>query len=385
MKICLVNLDFIPYRSSGLAIYGETLALGLDKAGHEVTVIASQRKNMSVYDQIEGIRVYRVPIGRLDWISYAWRAGSVVARLHQSQHFDAVHFLDVHFAYHYRGVYIASLFQSFRQRATSDGGLPYHSNWYSLMVRLIYYNTARWLAEKPALNRAEYLLAASQATAKEFIVHYGLLAERVRVVPLGIDFSRLRPIDAKGLRLSLGLGNVPILLYVGFCTPRKGLEYLAQAMQLLSDDVRLVLVGRWEKDYRAKFYRALGAARDHIIEAGYVPDEELPAYYTMADIFVFPTLLEGFGLPLAEALACGTPAITTNAGSSPEIIGPGGRIVPPRDPVALATAINELLADFRLRRNLGQAGREWVLSHFDQNRMIQESLAAYDRFFADSR
>jgi glycosyltransferase involved in cell wall biosynthesis len=79
-------------------------------------------------------------------------------------------------------------------------------------------------------------------------------------------------------------------------------------------------------------------------------------------------------------LACGTPAVTTNAGSSSEVVGPGGRIVPPRDPFALADAINDLLVDAELRRRLGQAGREWVLSRFDQSRMIQDNLAVYDRF-----
>ena len=381
MKICLVNLDFIPYRSSGLAVYGETLALGLAKAGHEVTVVAAQRPGLVAHERIDDVEVCRVPIGRSDWIGYAWRAGPLVTRLQQDRHFDVVHFLDVHFAYRYRrGPFIASLFQSFRQRATSDGGLPYHSNWRSLVVRLIYYNAARWLAEGPAVNRAGHLLAASQAAANEFIAHYGVRSELVTVVPLGIDLRRFHPRDTGDLRARLGLEGHPVLLYVGFCTPRKGLDYLAQAMLLLPANVRLLLIGRWEKSYRIKFYRALGSASDRVIEVGYVPDEDLLDYYALADLFVFPTLLEGFGLPLAEALACGTPTVTTNVSSSPEIVGPGGRIVPPRDPAALAGAVNELLANADLRRRLGQAGREWVLSHFGQNQMIEGNLAAYVRF-----
>lgn len=380
MKICLVNLDFIPHRSSGLAVYGETLSLGLASAGYEITVIAARRRGLPAHERIGDIDVYRAPIGRGDWIGYAWHAGPLVAQLQQAHRFDVIHFLDVHLAYRYRGPFVASLFQSFRQRATSDGGLPYHSNWRSLIIRLIYYHAARWLAERSAVNRANHLLAASQATADEFITHYGLQADRVTVVPLGIDLSRFRPTGARDLRLSLGLEDVPILLYVGFCTPRKGLDYLAQAMQLISDDVRLLMIGRWEKAYRTKFYRNLGSAHDRVIELGYVPDDDLPGYYAMADLFVLPTLLEGFGLPLVEALACGTPVVTTNAGSSSEVVGPGGRIVPPRDPVALADAINDLLVDAELRRGLGQAGREWVLSRFDQSRMIQGNLAVYARF-----
>jgi len=123
----------------------------------------------------------------------------------------------------------------------------------------------------------------------------------------------------------------------------------------------------------------LGPASERVIEVGYVPDEELPRYYALADLFVFPTLLEGFGLPLAEALACGTPVVTTGAGSGPEVVGPGGRIVPARDPAALAKAINALLADPDLRLRLGRAGREWVLSRFGQQRMIEGNLSVYER------
>jgi len=363
-----------------LAVYGETLALGLAKAGHEVTVVAARRPGLASHEQIAEIEVHRVPIGRVDWMGYAWRAGPLVARLQRSHHFDVVHFLDAHFAYHYRGPFVASLFQSFRQRATSDGGLPYHSDWRSLVVRLIYYHSARLLVERPTVRRARHLLAASQAAADEFILHYGIGATGVTVVPLGIDLNRFYLRQASDLRRRLGLEGAPVLLYVGFCTPRKGLDYLARAMSLLSDDVRLLLIGRWDKRYRDKFYRFLGTAAERVMEIGYVPDDELPCYYALADLFVFPTLLEGFGLPLAEALACGTPAVTTDAGSSPEVVGPGGRIVPSRDPVALAGAINALLADADLRLQLGRAGREWVLSRFDQQRMIEGNLRVYERY-----
>ena len=248
------------------------------------------------------------------------------------------------------------------------------------MLRLVYYHAARWLIERPTVARARHLLAASQAAADEFATYYSVKAKDVTVVPLGIDLSRFYPRDVTDLRRRLGLEGVPVLLYVGFCTPRKGLDYLAKAMPMLPADVRLLLIGRWETSYRNKFYRALESAQDRVIEVGYVPDKELPRYYALADLFVFPTLLEGFGLPLAEALACGTPIVTTGAGSSPEVVGPGGHIVPPRDPVALAEAINRLLADANLRQRLGESGREWVLSRFDRGRMIQNNLGVYARF-----
>jgi glycosyltransferase involved in cell wall biosynthesis len=114
-----------------------------------------------------------------------------------------------------------------------------------------------------------------------------------------------------------------------------------------------------------------------VVNAGYVEDGELPRYYAMADLFVFPSLLEGFGLPIAEALACGTPVVTTEAGSSPEVAGPGGLVVPPRASLELAAAITTLRDDAGLRRTLALQGERWVRERFDRGRMVRETLAAY--------
>jgi len=383
LRICIVSLDLLPSRSSGLAVYGETLVRGLVALGHDVTVVTSRRGGQLPYEIVEGVPVHRVPTWRADWIGFAHHAGRAVAGLGRAQPFDVVHFLDVHFAYGYRGRFVAGIFQSFRQRATSDGGLPYHANLRGLAGRMAYYNAARWLAEVPALQRADRLVASSQATADEFIAHYHADPARISVVPLGIDLGRFQRVDATDLRARLDLAGNPLLLYVGFCTPRKGLDVLARALPMLPPEARLVVVGRWEADYRQKFYRAAGCAAHKVVEVGQVPDADLALYYSMADLFVFPTLLEGFGLPLVEAMACETPVVATRTSSVPEVLGPGGRVVPPKDPQALAAAITELLADSESRRILGQSGRAWVLARYDRARMVAGTLAVYDRFVCD--
>src|SRR5206468_3134089 len=107
---------------------------------------------------------------------------------------------------------------------------------------------------------------------------------------------------------------------------------LARALPLIRPKPRLLLAGRWAEDYRAHFLNLLGWAADQVVEAGYVPDEQLPAYYSLADVYVSPSLMEGFGLTLAEALACETPVVAADAGSVAEVVGPGGILVPPHDP-----------------------------------------------------
>jgi glycosyltransferase involved in cell wall biosynthesis len=106
----------------------------------------------------------------------------------------------------------------------------------------------------------------------------------------------------------------------------------------------------------------------------------MPFYFKMADLYVTPSLLEGFGLPLAEALACGTPVVAAYGGATSEVIGPGGLLVPPRDSPALADAISELLQDRARRKSLGWQGREHILNQFSLKQMLDSTLDAYAKF-----
>ncbi len=120
---------------------------------------------------------------------------------------------------------------------------------------------------------------------------------------------------------------------------------------------------------------------DRVIETGSVADELIPAYLSLADIFVLPSLLEGFGIPLLEAMACGTPVVATSAGSISEIVDGGGLLVPPGDTGALVAAIARLLQDEALRRQLSVAARERAVSVFDAGKVVDE----FERFYEAHR
>ena len=381
MNICLVNLDFKPHRTSGLAVYGELLADGLRAAGHQVTVVASRRGEAPAQQTIDGIRVFRVPIGMTDWVGFAYRAARQVEKLQRVQGFDIVHFLDLHFAYAYHGDYIASLFQSFQQRLHVKGNVPYYHSLRNLAFRYTYYTLASLTLERWAAARVKAILAASHAARDAYIRYYSADEERIFVVPLGIDISQYYPRDSSELRIALGLEGKQVLLYVGFSTPRKGLEYLGQALESLGTNCRLLIVGKWEPGYREKFRRSLSAhSQARLLETGYVPDEALPAYYSLADVFVLPSLLEGFGLPLVEAMACETPVVASNAGSIPEIVGDAGILVPAMDSDALAKALQRLLTDERLRHALGARGRSRVQRLYTKEKMVAHTLEVYQMY-----
>jgi glycosyltransferase involved in cell wall biosynthesis len=171
-----------------------------------------------------------------------------------------------------------------------------------------------------------------------------------------------------------------VLLFAGFATPRKGLVYLARALRLLPDDVRLLIVGCWAPGCRSRFIKAAGPAADRVHEIGFIADEERPAYYSLADVYVSPSVLEGLGITPIEAMACGTPAVVTSASSGPEEVGNAGLVVPPRDPEALALGLRRLLDDDTLRKEMGRRGRNYVLQHFTYQRMAELTVRCYLRY-----
>jgi glycosyltransferase involved in cell wall biosynthesis len=343
-------------------------------------VIASSRPESERAEQralSPGISVVRVPVGRTNWIGLGWQAARYLGA-HRAE-FDLVHFVDVHFAYAYREPFVASAFQSFRQRLTSHHGRPYHTSSRNLVFRTIYYQAARFLMEKPAVRRARHIIMPSVATQHEFVEHYGISRERTTLVYPGIDLDRFRTLpEQAAARQALGFPiHDRIILYVGFSTPRKGVEYLAQAMQHMKMPARLVMVGKWEAGYRARFLDALGSARPRVHIVGYIGDEDLLHYYAAADLFVLPTLLEGFGLPLVEAMAAGIPIVTTTGGSAAEVAGDASLVVRPGDSQALANAVDRALNEHQLAQRLSQAGKSRAHALFDQHRMAAELEEVY--------
>lgn len=380
MRVCLLTLDFPPFRSSGLTIYAEKVAHGLAARGHAVTVVASSRPERDRVDTVrplDNVAVVRVSTCCLDWIGFGWQAARYLRSC--GANFDVVHFADVHFSYAYHGPFVASAFQSFRQRLTSHQGRPYHTNRRNYLFRLIYYNGVRWTIERSSVQRACHIIMPSIATQREFVERYGVDRARTTLVYPGIDTRRFNALPAQGeARQWLGLPiDMPLLLYVGFSTPRKGVEYLAQALTRMKTRAYLVMVGKWEAHYQERFSDALGGARSRVRIAGYVPDVDLPAYFAAADVFVLPTLLEGFGIPLVEAMAAGLPVVTTTGGSAGEIVGDAGLVVPPGDSAALASALDRVLTEPDLAHRLHQAGQIRARTLFDERRFAAETETVY--------
>ncbi len=229
------------------------------------------------------------------------------------------------------------------------------------------------------LRRSQAIIAVSERTKQDLVDTYRIGADRIRVVPNGVDKSRYRTgIDPAWGKRKYGLGAY--LLYVGNLLPHKNLPRLLEAFALVAKRFphRLVIAGKKDPRYYPALetgVKALGL-EGRVSFLDYVPQEELPALYAGADLFILPSLYEGFGLPVLEAMASGVPVIASRAGSLPEVAGEAAVLVDPSDVQGMADAVEAVLGDRGMREAMKQRGLEQVkrFSWGKTARMILEVL-----------
>jgi glycosyltransferase involved in cell wall biosynthesis len=221
-----------------------------------------------------------------------------------------------------------------------------------------------WQAIVPRVaRRADRVIAISTASAQDIERHLRVPRDRIDVVPLGYGTPvGAKPTPESELRARLGLADGPIILNVAMKKVHKNQLRLVQALAAVREAVpgaQLVLPGAatsYEDTLRAEA-GALGLA-DAIAFPGYVDDADLEGLYRAAAVFAFPSLNEGFGLPVLEAMARGLPVVAADAASLPEVAGEAALLVPPTDARAIANALVRVLTDEELRRRLVAAGLE---------------------------
>lgn len=235
------------------------------------------------------------------------------------------------------------------------------------------------------LNRASHYITISDTVKQEMVKYLSLSPENITVTPLGVDdtFRPIPPPLLKGALSKYALKSGSYILYIGTLEPRKNITNLLRAYALLSrwsrEQYPLVLAGGmgWLMEGLDTEIAKLGI-QSTTIKTGYVPREDLPSLYSGATVFVYPSLYEGFGLPPLEAMACGTPVITSNVSSLPEVVGEAGIQVPPEDVERLSEEIESLLGDDQRRTFLIQKGLERA-KQFTWEKCAGMTLEVYDR------
>ena len=224
----------------------------------------------------------------------------------------------------------------------------------------------RFLLDRGFRYGARYavrVLALSEYTKREIIDYYGVAPEKIEVVYPGVDeqFRLLDKAGSKALVREKYSVDKPFVITVGVVPARKNIPRLlrafAQSRKALASEHKLVIVGKpgAEEKSLSDLAETLGLSED-VIFAGYVPQEDLPSLYSAADLCVYPSLYEGFGLPALEAMACGVPVITGNRSSLPEAVGDAGITVDPVDCGALADAISSVLSSVSRQAEMSAKG-----------------------------
>jgi len=240
-----------------------------------------------------------------------------------------------------------------------------------------------------SLTPADWVVCISEATRGD------LLAFRPDLDPAHVSVTHLaaaehfrpdfREDDWPALKRKYNLPDQPYALTLSTLEPRKNIAQVVRCYARLVaagqvGDMRLVLVGTrgWKMESIFEELDRLGALRERVVVTGFVPDEDLAPIYSHASMFVYPSLLEGFGLPPLEAMQCGVPVITSNTSSLPEVVGDAGLMVSPTDADALCQAMATLFQDTELRRDLARRARERAAT-FSWGRCASETLQAYRR------
>jgi glycosyltransferase involved in cell wall biosynthesis len=368
MRVCSPHCGVSPETTSGGETYERELLTRLAGGGVRVELILARGKPHPV--NVPNLTVHRFAIGRgLRWWVVPFVVPPAIARVHHAAGFDL---LRVH-SLRYIGP--AALVARRRYRLDVPVVAHHHHLDPSLLNALV---------DKRVIAAVDRVVVGSEFARRQLARELGARTDHVEVVPYGVD-ARFAPRPARPeLRARYDLGPGPTVLYFGGLKPRKNLPLLLEvwaAAARAHRDARLVIAGGGAllPSLRARA-AALGAA-DSVRFTGYVPEAEKPDHFNLADVFLFPSAMEGFGLSVVEAMASGVPVIGSDRGSIPEILidGEGGFVCDPADPTRFVERLQHLLAEGHLRQKLGAAARERTERLYRWDVCVDRTRQVYER------
>ena len=239
-----------------------------------------------------------------------------------------------------------------------------------------------------ATHRANRVLTVSEASKRDILRYFKVPPAKIDVIYNAIDerYGRMPEADEIARVRERYQLNDPFVLYAGNIKPHKNLERLIEAFHMLRrggmEQVKLLIIGDEISKY-ATLRRAVHKYKlhKHVRFFGFVPDATLAILYRLARVFVFPSLYEGFGLPPLEAMASGTPVITSNVSSLPEVVGDAAMLIDPYQPDAIAGAMRRVMLDDRLRDDMRERGLMRA-REFSWGRSVTRIKEIYDEVMA---
>jgi glycosyltransferase involved in cell wall biosynthesis len=241
---------------------------------------------------------------------------------------------------------------------------------------------------KQCLQWTDLIITISESSKGDIVNYLGVNPEKIRVTYLASRYAQtdFPDDDLEQLKGETNYDfSIPYLLFVSTIEPRKNVTNLIAAFNLLKEkyklEHRLVLIGQKGWKYRPIFAAIDNSPwRGDIYHLDYLSDAQVALFYRQAALFVYPSIYEGFGLPVLEAMTLGTPVVTSETSSLPEVVGDAALMIDPFDTEAIAGAIWKVIADSQLRQDLIEQGREQA-RRFSWQKTAQDTLNAYRSFF----
>lgn len=373
MKITFVSYIY-PYPNRGFnpgieRVIGE-ISHSLADKGHEVNVITTYRNGGVESKEIDhGVTIYRVN----DLRNIFGKMGSIFSLDLLSINFFVRKYKDL--------LQSSDVIHIFTPFLVSIPDVPlishfHHEEVIRQKLEYLYLPFSKYLWNI-SYQKSDAIISVSEYSANSLIKN-NIQKNKIHVIPNGVDISKFHPgLDAK--ELTTKFNGMNILLYVGPITPRKGLSYLIEALPKVltkHENTLLVIVGSGDIDGLRKLAEEYNVL-DHVIFEGFVPEEKLPIYYNACDIFVFPSLQEGFGMVLIEAMACGKTVVASNTTAIPEVVGDSGLLVEAKNPEIFASSIINLLDDIIKRKQLEEKAFNRVQKNFTWDAVVDKLLGIY--------
>ncbi len=368
-----IDASAVPQQSAGAGVYTCQLVRALAALGapHQLVVFARP----GLFDDLSGQHLELVSVnmptrsGRLIWEQ------TQLPRLLHRLHIDVLH------SPHHHTPVAGRLLYGARTRLV----VTLHDLIFMLLPER--YSLARWLymqtVTRVSARAADAFITPSKTVRDDVIRKLGIRADRVVAIPEAAspDYVPASPARVEQLRAHYGLPH-RYMLSVGTLEPGKNRTQLLRAMALLRDsgvDCHLVIAGQPAWNHRSDYdLTDQLQLRNRVKFLGYVPALDMPTLYSGALLLVFPSLHEGFGLPILEAMACGVPVVTSNRSATAETAGDAALLVDPGDAAALAEAMELLLGDAALRADLRARGHAQA-AKFSWQRTARETLQQYER------
>lgn len=242
----------------------------------------------------------------------------------------------------------------------------------------------KFLQEMPKImNLSDGIITVSEHSKRDILKFFPIDENKVFVTPLAAD-DKYKPLDKEDCKSILNKNyniNKPFVLYIGGFSPRKNVKSLILAFskvcKRLPEEYNLVIVGANKDDRHVLKELSIDLSVESFVKfTGFVPEELLPVLYNACDVFVYPSIYEGFGLPPLEAMSCGTPVITSDISSIPEVVGNGGILIDPFNTDILINSLENLLNDENLRNSLSIKALERA-SKFSWQKTSEKTIESY--------